>query len=116
MSMYEFSNSAVRVNYTVSNKFNVKVGIHQESVLSPFLFTMVLEALSRQFRSGLPWEMLYVDDFVIIAESGRALGKTFDIEKQHREQRPESQNRTEKDNELWHKSRSCICIWKISVR
>ena len=30
---------------------------------------MVLEALSREFRSGLPWEMPYADDFVIIAES-----------------------------------------------
>ena len=28
MAMYEFSNSAVRVNYAVGNKFNVKVGVH----------------------------------------------------------------------------------------
>ena len=49
--------------------FEVKVGVHQGSVLSPLLFIIVLEALSREFRSGVPWEDLYADDLVIIAES-----------------------------------------------
>ena len=30
---------------------------------------MDLEALSREFRSGLPWEMLYANNLAIIAES-----------------------------------------------
>ena len=47
----------------------LKVGVHQGSVLSPLLFIIVLEALSREFRSGVPWEDLYADDLVIIAES-----------------------------------------------
>ena len=33
------------------------------------LFIIVLEALSREFCSGVPWEDLYADDLVIIAES-----------------------------------------------
>ena len=32
-------------------------------------FIIVLEALSPEFRSGVPWEDLYADDLVIIAES-----------------------------------------------
>ena len=47
----------------------MKVGVHQGSVLSPLLFIIVLEALSREFRSGVPWEDLYADDLVTIAES-----------------------------------------------
>ena len=47
----------------------MKVDVHQGSVLSPLLFIIVLEALSREFRSGVPWEDLYADDLVIIAES-----------------------------------------------
>ena len=43
----------------------MKVGVHQGSVLSPLLFIIVLKALSR----GVPWEDLYADDLVIIAES-----------------------------------------------
>ena len=47
----------------------MKVGVHQGSVLSPLLFIIVLEALSREFCSGVPWEDLYANDLVIIAES-----------------------------------------------
>ena len=47
----------------------MKVGVHQGSVLSLLLFNIVLEALSRVFRSVVPWEDLYADDLVIIAES-----------------------------------------------
>ena len=54
MAMYKLSNSAVRVNNTVGSKFNVKVRVHQGSVLSPLLFIMVLKALSKAFRSRLP--------------------------------------------------------------
>ena len=45
------------------------VGVHQGSVLSPLLFIIVLEALSRQFRTGCPWELLYAVDLMISAES-----------------------------------------------
>ena len=46
-----------------------KVEVHQGSILSPLLFIIVLEALSREFRVGVPWEDLYVNDLVIIADS-----------------------------------------------
>ena len=61
--------SWVRVGEGFSKEFEVKVGVHQGSVLSPFLFIIVLEALSREFRAGVPWEDLYADDLVIIADS-----------------------------------------------
>ena len=47
----------------------MKVGVHQESALSPWLFIIVLEALSHEFRTGVPWVDLYADDLVIIADS-----------------------------------------------
>jgi len=43
--------------------------MHQGSALSPLLFMMVVEALSRKFRVALPWELLYADDLVVIAET-----------------------------------------------
>ena len=52
-----------------SEEFEVTVGVHQSSVLSLLLFIIVLEALSHEFHSGVPWEDLYADDLVIIAES-----------------------------------------------
>ena len=67
--MYANARSRVHVGEGYSEEFEVKVGVHQGSVLSPLLFIIVLEALSREFRSGVPWEDLYADDLVIIAES-----------------------------------------------
>ena len=67
--MYANARSRVPVGEGYSEEFEVKVGVHQGAVLSPLLFVIVLEALSREFRSGVPWEDLYADDLVIIAES-----------------------------------------------
>ena len=52
-------------------------------------------------NSGLPWEMLYADDLVIIRESLTELEERYLIwKKQHREQSSESQYRKDKDNEM----------------
>ena len=67
--MYANARSRVRVGEGFSKEFEVKVGVHQGSVLSPLLFIIVLEALSGEFRAGVPWEDLYADDLVIIADS-----------------------------------------------
>jgi len=45
------------------------------SALSPLLFVMVMEALSIKFRVALPWELLYADDLVVIAETEEDLIK-----------------------------------------
>ena len=68
-AMYEGATTAVKLKDGESEEFEVKVGVHQGSVLSPLLFIIVLEALSKEFREGLPWELLYADDLALIAES-----------------------------------------------
>ena len=54
MSMYTGAKTVVRTAYGNSNGFEVQVGMHQGSALSPLLFVMVMEALSREFRVALP--------------------------------------------------------------
>ena len=53
-AMYTNAKSSVRINGQFSPWFNVQVGVHQGSVLSPLLFIIVMEALSRHFRTGSP--------------------------------------------------------------
>jgi len=48
--------------YGNSKGFEVKVGMHQGSALSPLLFVIVMEAISREFRVSLSWELLYADN------------------------------------------------------
>ena len=71
--MYLGCKSRVRINNVLGNKFSVKVGVHQGSVLSPLLFIIVLEALSGECRNRSVWELLYADDLVIIAKSLKEL-------------------------------------------
>jgi hypothetical protein len=72
-AMYAGATTAVKLPSGISQEFEVKVGVHQGSVLSPLLFIIVMEALSSQFKQGLPWELLYADDLVLLAESEEEL-------------------------------------------
>jgi len=65
----------VRTVYGNSKRFEVKVGMHQGSALSPLLFVIVMEAISREFRVALPWELLYADDLAVMAETEEELIK-----------------------------------------
>ena len=53
----------------------MKVGLHQWSVLSPLLFAAVIDVVSSEARSGLPSELLYADDLVLMATSMKQLGR-----------------------------------------
>ena len=68
-AMCNNARSRVRVGSEDSKEFEVGVGVHPGSVLSPLLFVIVLEALSRDLRVGVPWVLFFADDLVIIATS-----------------------------------------------
>ena len=70
---YEDATTMVRVNGKESKAFSVRVGVHHGSVLSLLLFIIALEAMSREFREGLPMELLYADDLVLVAETEELL-------------------------------------------
>ena len=68
-AMYNNARSKVRIGSECSEEFEFGVGVHQGSVLSPLLFIIVLEALSKDHRIGVPWELLFADDLVIVDTS-----------------------------------------------
>ena len=72
LGMYANAQSLVCVGEGFSKEFEVKVRVHQGSVLSSLLFIIVLEALPCEFRAGVPWEDLNADNFchpLIITDS-----------------------------------------------
>ena len=72
-AMYVGVKSRTRGKSSFGEEFEDKVGVLQGSVLSPLLFIIAAEALSREFSVGCPWEMLYADDLVIFAETFESL-------------------------------------------
>ena len=54
MALYTEACTIVRTDAGLSESFEVKVGLHQGSVLSPLLFAAVMDVVSSEARSGLP--------------------------------------------------------------
>ena len=77
MSIYKGAKTRVKVGGGHSEEFDVGVGVHQGWVLSPFLFSVVLDVLSEDGRKGASYEPLYADDLVLMAETMEELGAQF---------------------------------------
>ena len=97
--MYAIALSRVHVDGGYRQEFEVTVGVHQGSVLSSLLFIIGLEAVSGEFHSEVPWEDLYADDLVIIAESCQ---KALELKRSNGGERAESKCRKDKDHDLWY--------------
>ena len=67
----------MRTAHGKTGQFEIEVGLHQGSGLSPFLFTIVLDTISEECRNGLPWELLFADDLAIIADSEEGLQRRW---------------------------------------
>ena len=65
MSLFEGAMTRVIVDSELSEKFEVKVGMHQGSVLSPFRFAVVVDVVTEFAREGALSELLYAGDLVL---------------------------------------------------
>ena len=61
-----------------------------------------LEALSREFRTGCLWELLYADDLMISAESMEELLVKVQTWKRDGEKGPTCEHGEDKDYAVWH--------------
>ena len=72
--MYEGSETVVRC----TESFKVKVGLHQGSALSPFLFAVIMDRLMDEVRREPPWTMLFADDIVICKETRKEVERRLE--------------------------------------
>ena len=75
MALYTEVCTVVRTDAGLSESFEVNVGLHHGSVLSPLLFAAVMDVVSSETRSDLPSELLYADDLVLLAPTMEQLGR-----------------------------------------
>ena len=75
MALYTEACTIVRTDAGLSESFEVKVGLHQGSVLSTLLFADVMDVVSSEARSGLPSEFLYADDLVLMTPTMEQIGR-----------------------------------------
>ena len=76
MSLYGGAKTKVMVESAYSEKFKVKVGVHQASVLSPLLFAMVVDIITKNARRSVVNE-LYADDLALMSKTMEDLKKRF---------------------------------------
>ena len=75
MALYTEDCTVVRTDDRLCESFEVKIGLHQGSVLSPLLFAAVMDVVSNEERSGLPSELLNADGLVIMVPTMEQLGR-----------------------------------------
>ena len=63
-----------------SQKFEVKVGAHQGSVLSPLLFAIVMDVITENARRGVFNELLYANDRSYERNHKKLKGKILNLE------------------------------------
>ena len=67
--MYEEGMTRVRTAGGATGNFYIGIGLHQGSSLNPFLFTLVMDELTKAIQDEIPWCMLFADDIVLIDET-----------------------------------------------
>ena len=77
MSLYDGAKTRMRVGSAYSEEFEVKVGVHQGSVLSPLLFAIVVNVITENARRGVVNELLYADDLVLMSKDMEDLKERF---------------------------------------
>ena len=76
--MYRDVQTSVRSGMGETDCFEVKVGLHQGSALSPFLFNIVMDVVSEEVRERAPWCMMYADDVVLCARTKEEVEQTLE--------------------------------------
>lgn len=67
--MYSNVRTSVKTVSGVSESFEVRIGVHQGSALSPYLFILVLDELLKGVVKEAPWCMLFADDMGLIGDN-----------------------------------------------
>ena len=76
-SLCRLAKTRVREDSELPEELEVKVGMHQGSVLTPFLFVLVVLVVTKFAREGALSQLLYADDLALMSETIEGLRNKF---------------------------------------
>jgi hypothetical protein len=77
--MYDKVVTSVRTTDGDTNVFPINIGLHQGSVLSPYLFALVIDEVTRDIQGDISWCMLFADDIVLVDESREGVNRKLEL-------------------------------------
>ena len=80
--MYEGVVTNVRTYGGVTNEFSITTGVYQGSALSPFLFAIVMDEITKSILEKIPWCMLFADDIILIDEIKKRVNTKLELWRQ----------------------------------
>jgi hypothetical protein len=77
--MYRDAVTFVRICDGDTNNFLIKIGLHQGSALSPYLFALVVDEVTRDIQGDILWCMLFVDDVVLVDDTRAGVNRKLEL-------------------------------------
>jgi hypothetical protein len=77
--MYDNVVTSVRTSDRDTNDFPINIGLHQASALSPYLFALVMDEVTRDIQGGIPWCILFADDVALVDESRTGVDQKLEL-------------------------------------
>lgn len=72
-AMYNETKTRVKYVYGETEDFTVKVDIHLSTVLSPYLFSLLMDKLTKDVQYGVSWYMMFANNMILIHENTKVL-------------------------------------------
>ena len=71
--------TSVRTSDGDTDDFSIMIGLHQGSALSPYLFALVMDEVTRDIQGDILWCMLFADDVVLVDESRTGVNQKLEL-------------------------------------
>ena len=76
--MHKEIKTLVRCSVGDTEQFTVKVGLHQGSTLSPYLFDLVMDVIAVSVTEAPPSSMMFVEDITVRENTGEEVKRTLE--------------------------------------
>ena len=77
--MYNKVVTSVRTTNGDTSDFSINIGLHQGPALSPYMFALVMDEVTRGIQRDIPWYILFADDVVLVDESQVGINRKLEL-------------------------------------